>query len=57
MRSFPKNWERTGNIYKLHVRIPITNQEIILGFKGDEFVHFNVTYLLVKKYCINVDVA
>ena len=34
----------------IHVRIPITNQEIIRGFKGDEFVHFNLIYLLAKKY-------
>jgi hypothetical protein len=35
---------------KLRVRIPITNQEIILGCKGDELSHINVIYLLAKKY-------
>jgi len=49
----------TGNIYihsKLHVRIPITNQEIILAFKGDQFVHFNVIIFWLRNTCMNVDV-
>jgi len=41
------NLERTGNIYiyhKLHVCIPITNQEINLGFKGDELKKTSISY-------------
>ena len=35
---------------KLNVHIPITNQEIILGFRGEDLATFNIIYLLAKKY-------
>ena len=34
----------------LRVHFPITNQEIILGFKGDDLSTINVIYLSAKKY-------
>ena len=43
--------ELESYIYRKYcVRIPMTNEEIILGLKGDNVARFTIIYLLAKKY-------